>query len=60
VHAALAIVGESDMVVFSRTNVVPGFVTAASNFVIGEEVRGKVTMEISGEAKTGLVCNQTD
>jgi hypothetical protein len=30
-------------------------VTEASSFVIGEEVRGKVTMRISGEAKAELV-----
>jgi hypothetical protein len=35
--------------------VVPGFVTTASSFVIGEEVRGKVTMWISGVAKARLV-----
>jgi hypothetical protein len=40
----LAIVGENGMVVFPRTGVVPGFVTTASSFVIGEEVRGKVTV----------------
>nr|XP_051210852.1 uncharacterized protein LOC127328282 [Lolium perenne] len=40
-QAALAIVGESGMVVFPRTGVVPGFVIAASSFVIGEEVRDR-------------------
>jgi hypothetical protein len=29
--------------------------TMASSYVIGEEVRGKFTMGISGEGKAGLV-----
>jgi hypothetical protein len=43
------------MVVFPGTDMVQSFVTAASSFVIGEEVRPKVTMCIICEAKVVLV-----
>jgi hypothetical protein len=54
-HAALDIVRKSGMVVFPRTGMVQSFVIAASIFVIGEEVRRKVTTCIIGEAKVVLV-----
>jgi hypothetical protein len=43
------------MAIFQRTGVVPDFVTTTSSFVIGDEVRGKVTIWINGKAKAGHI-----